>query len=173
VGGAVFAGLAAVEDGLTTPGVAFEFALAVPSALVATTRERIRWPTSACASTYVLLVSPGIVAQLTPFTPPPDVSQRSHRYWNVIGVVPVQLPFVVVSVSPWTVVPETCGSPAFLGGAWARAEPPPGRKSAAAAAPVKAASASDRTTTLEVRCCACCVMAIPPKMDIVVIRRES
>jgi hypothetical protein len=41
-----------------------------------------------------------MVAQLTPFVPPPDVSQRSQRYWNVIGVEPLHVPSVVVSVSP-------------------------------------------------------------------------
>jgi hypothetical protein len=109
VGGDVFVGLPAVEDGRTRPGVALEFRLAVPSAFVAMTRERIRWPTSARLKTYVLLVSPAIVAQLIPFGPPPVASQRSHRYWKVIGAVPVQLPFVVVSVCPCTVVPVTTG----------------------------------------------------------------
>jgi hypothetical protein len=60
----------------------------------------MRWPTSAAVSTYVFLVSPGMVAQLTPFVPPPVVSQRSQRYRNVIGVEPLHEPLVVVSVSP-------------------------------------------------------------------------
>jgi len=99
VGGAVFTGRPAEEDALTT-AVAFEFALAVPSAFEAITRERIRRPTSARLRMYVLRVSPAIVAQLTPFAPPPVVSQRSQRYRNVNGAVPVQVPFVVVRVSP-------------------------------------------------------------------------
>jgi hypothetical protein len=37
---------------------------------------------------------------LTPFAPPPVVSQRSQRYWNVIGVEPLHDPSVVVNVSP-------------------------------------------------------------------------
>jgi hypothetical protein len=41
VGGFEFAGRPAVDDPLTVD-VAFELALAVPSAFVATTRERIR-----------------------------------------------------------------------------------------------------------------------------------
>src|SRR3954463_6062378 len=126
VGGLAFEGAPAVEDGCTTPGVAFEFALAVPSAFDAITRERMRWPTSAPESTYVLRVSPGIVAQLAPFAPPPDASQRSERYWNAIGVVPLQVPFVVVSVSPCTARPETTGSPVLCGAACDRADPAAG-----------------------------------------------
>ena len=61
-------------------GEAFELKLAVPSLFVAITRERIRWPTSAPVSTYVRLVAPLIVLELTPLTPPPLVSQRSQRY---------------------------------------------------------------------------------------------
>src|SRR5438093_13315552 len=53
VGGLVFVGVPAVEDGCTTPGVAFEFALAVPSAFDAITRERMRRPMSARRSTSV------------------------------------------------------------------------------------------------------------------------
>src|SRR5512132_288281 len=79
VGGLVLAGGPAVADAWTTPGVGFELALAVPSAFDAITRERMRWPTSARRSTSVRRVSPGMVVQLTPFTPPPLVSQRSQR----------------------------------------------------------------------------------------------
>ena len=78
-GGLVFTGGPAVEDACTTPGVAFEFALAVPSAFDAITRERMRWPTSALRRTSVRRVSPEMVLQLTPLTPPPLVSQRSQR----------------------------------------------------------------------------------------------
>src|SRR3954467_15543169 len=102
VGGPAFDGAPAVEDGCTTPGVGFELALAVPSAFDAITRERMRCPTSARRSTSVRLVSPGIVEQLTPFTPPPPVPQRSERGRNAIGAVPFQLPLPVWSVWPCT-----------------------------------------------------------------------
>ena len=79
VGGLAFAGGPAVDEGWTTPAVALEFALAVPSTFDAITRERIRCPTSAARSTSVDLVAPGTVEQLTPFGPPPLVSHRSQR----------------------------------------------------------------------------------------------
>src|SRR6476660_2469744 len=71
VGGLVFTGGPAVDAGWTTPGVAFEFALAVPAAFETITRERMRWPTSAKRCTYVRPVAPEIVVQVTPLTPPP------------------------------------------------------------------------------------------------------
>jgi hypothetical protein len=76
--GDVGTGGPASGDAWTTP-VGSELKLAVPSAFVAITRERIVWPTSAAVSTYVLRVSPEIVSHLTPLVPPPDVSQRSQR----------------------------------------------------------------------------------------------
>ena len=79
VGGPTFDGAPAVDDGWTTPGVGFEFALAVPSAFDAITRERMRCPTSAPRSTSVRRVSPGMVVHVTPFGPPPLASQRSQR----------------------------------------------------------------------------------------------
>jgi hypothetical protein len=78
VGGLFRDGGPASGDAWTTP-VGSELKLAVPSAFVAITRERIVWPTSAAVSTYVLRVSPEIVSHLTPLVPPPDVSQRSQR----------------------------------------------------------------------------------------------
>src|SRR5215212_3298137 len=79
VGCFALTGRPAVAEARTVVEVAFEFALAVPSAFEAMTRERMRWPTSARRRMYVRRVSPGIVAQLTPFTPPPLASQRSQR----------------------------------------------------------------------------------------------
>src|SRR5436190_24060326 len=76
VGGLVLAG---ADDACTTPGVAFEFALELPSAFDAVTCERMRCPTSAARNTYALCVACEIAAQLTPLTPPPLVSQRSQR----------------------------------------------------------------------------------------------
>ena len=78
-GGLAFTGGPAVDDGWTTPGVAFEFALAVPAALETITRERMRWPTSAGRCTYVRRVAAAIAVQVTPLLPPPLVSQRSQR----------------------------------------------------------------------------------------------
>src|SRR5262245_51886771 len=103
-----------------------------PSPFVAITRERIVWPTSLDVSAYELRVSPGIVSQLTPLVPPPDLSQRSQRYWNVIGVEPLHAPFVVLSVSPWTFGPETTGSEVPFGASCALAELPTGTSKAAA-----------------------------------------
>jgi hypothetical protein len=82
-----------------------EVKLAVPSLFVAITRERIRWATSAARTMYVRRVASGIVVQLTPFAPPPLVSQRSQRYWNDIGCVPDHEPLVVKSALPSTAVP--------------------------------------------------------------------
>ena len=73
-----------------------------------------------------------MVAQLTPFAPPPVVSQRSQRYWNVNGVVPDHVPFDVVSVVPWTAEPEIFGELVFVGAVCGEAAPPEGTSSAAA-----------------------------------------
>jgi hypothetical protein len=131
VGGWLFAGGPAVADDCTT-SVGFEFMLAVPSPFVAITRDLIVWPTSLPLSTYELRVSPAIVSQLTPFVPPPDLSQRSQRYWNVIGVEPLHVPLVVLSVCPWTFGPETTGSDVPFGAVCALAELPTGTSNAAA-----------------------------------------
>src|SRR5205823_11446212 len=64
-----------------------------PALFVAVTRTRIRWPASAEARTYVCDVAPDTSAQL-----PPPLPQRRHRYENVSGFVPAQLPFLAVSM---------------------------------------------------------------------------
>src|SRR5689334_12067645 len=46
---------------------------------------------------------------------PPLLSHRLHWYEYVIGVVPVHVPLVVVSVDPSVVVPEIVGGAVFLG----------------------------------------------------------
>src|SRR5436190_2045339 len=138
-GGLAFSGGPAVEDGWTTPGVAFEFALAAPSAFDAITRERMRWPTSARRKTSVRRVSPPMVLQVAPLTPPPLVSQRSQRYRNASGRVPLHEPFPVLSVCPCTVEPDTCGCPVAFGAVRSPAEPPTGIRSASSSAPTRIA----------------------------------
>jgi hypothetical protein len=84
------------------------------------------------------VVSPGIVAQLTPLLPPPVASQRSQRYRND-ATVPDQLPFEVRSVLPSVVVPEIRGWPVGFGAACERAEPPAGISDATTIATTDAA----------------------------------
>jgi hypothetical protein len=67
--------------------------------------------TSAAVNLYVRSVAPGIVAQLLSFE-----SQRRHMNANAIGVVPVHVPVVVVTVSPSRAVPERTGRTVFTGG---------------------------------------------------------
>jgi hypothetical protein len=114
VGGDVFAG--AADIGCTTAVVA-EKALVLPATLLAVTRTLIVVPTSALVTAYVELVAPGIGTQTNP-----DGSQLSHWSANVIGVVPVQVPFVALSVCPSTGVPDTVGEEVSAGGvAWTTA----------------------------------------------------
>ena len=47
----------------------------------------------------------------------PAASQRRHWYANVMGVVPDQLPFVVVRVLPACAEPESAGRDVLTGGA--------------------------------------------------------
>jgi hypothetical protein len=84
------------------------------------------------------------VAQLTPFTPPPLVSQRSQRYRNDIGCVPDHEPLVVNNVFPSTGVPRTVGWFVAFGGLSAFAEVPPGTSSSVAAAPTRTPTPSER-----------------------------
>jgi hypothetical protein len=58
----------------------------------------------------VFAVAPLIAAQLPPFS-----SQRDHWCVKVMGVVPVHVPFVAVSVSPIFGVPVTTGGSVFVG----------------------------------------------------------
>jgi hypothetical protein len=64
-------------SGVTT-SVAFDAALALPSALLAITRNRIVEPTSAAASMYVFVISPPITAQFEASPEPPSFGQRRH-----------------------------------------------------------------------------------------------
>jgi hypothetical protein len=68
---------------------------------------------SACRTTYVWKTAPEIPVQLTPFTPPPLVSQRSQRYENLNGVVPDHEPLTAVSRLPSNCGPVIRGSPLF------------------------------------------------------------
>src|SRR3954451_12536335 len=54
---------------------------------------------------------------------PPVPSQRLHWYLKVIGVVPVQVPSVVVRVCPSVGVPEIVGGAVFVGLSFADAWP--------------------------------------------------
>src|SRR5437588_7986896 len=80
-----------------------------------------------------------MIVQVAPLTPPPLVSHRSQRYRKLSGGVPDHVPFVVTSVWPCTVVPDTTGSPVLLGAAREPAEPPAGIRSAASSAPTRIA----------------------------------
>jgi hypothetical protein len=78
-GAVAFRGAPAVAAERTT-SVAFDVALAEPSAFAAVTRTLIRLPTSACRSVYRLNVAPEIAAQPSPLPPPPVDGHRSQRY---------------------------------------------------------------------------------------------
>src|SRR6266487_3244334 len=80
-----------------------------------------------------------MTVQVAPLTPPPLVSHRSQRYRKLSGGVPDHVPFVVASVRPCTVLPDTAGSPVLLGAACEPAEPPAGIRSAASSAPTRIA----------------------------------
>src|SRR5450759_1012972 len=117
--------------------VALDTALADPSVLLAVTRTRMRKPTSAASTRYVLLVALGIASQFEPFAAPPSFGQRSQPYANVVGESD-QVPFEAVSVSPSTGVPRMFGPPVFVGAVCDCAEPAAG--SSAAASPTTATS---------------------------------
>jgi hypothetical protein len=95
----------------STIALAFEVDAAEPSAFVAVTRTRRRMPTSACRMTYVRPNACEIPVQLTPLTPPPLVSQRSQRYVNLKGAVPVQGALAAVTRRPSIAFPTIRGSP--------------------------------------------------------------
>jgi len=61
-----------------TTSVAFDAALALPSVLLAVTRNRIVEPTSTAASVYVFVVAAAITAQLEASPNPPSFGQRRH-----------------------------------------------------------------------------------------------
>jgi hypothetical protein len=75
------------------------------------TRERIVEPRSAAVTVQVELAGASMRAQLSPLA-----SQRRQRYSKLIGAVPVQLPSVVVKISPTCVNPETRGRSTLVGG---------------------------------------------------------
>jgi len=95
-----------------TTDVASDRAEPEPSALDAVTRTRIRAPTSAVVSTYVVLVAPEIGTQLAP-----AVSHRCHPNMKLIGVVPVQLPVPATSVWSFAAEPVIVGSDVLAGAA--------------------------------------------------------
>jgi hypothetical protein len=75
-------------------------------------------PTSTCASVYVDLVALSMLAQ-----PEPLVSQRRHWAVYLIGVLPVNVPGVSVSVDPRLAEPVMAGGEVLLGAALVAAEP--------------------------------------------------
>jgi hypothetical protein len=77
VGGAVFAGLPAA----TTTAVAADWEVFEPSELLAVTRNRSVWPSSAAVSWYCDPVAPSIVPQL-----PPLLAQRSQAKSYFVGL---------------------------------------------------------------------------------------
>src|SRR5262245_6558776 len=81
-----------------------EVACVVPSLFVARTRKRTVLPTSADFSVYCCVFAPPMLAQL-----PPSLSQRSHWYWYLSGLLS-QLPRL-----PWSCLP-CCGVPEIVGG---------------------------------------------------------
>jgi hypothetical protein len=76
----------------TTP-VGADVAEDAPREFRAVTRTRIVVPWSADVRTYVFAVAPPMSAQLAPVE-----SQRLHRYENVNGCCPIQVPVLAVSV---------------------------------------------------------------------------
>jgi hypothetical protein len=111
-GRSTFTGLAG-----TTTLVAFEAAEAEPSTFVAVARTRRRKPTSAFRTSYVRRVALLIEAQSDPSGLLPSESQRSQRYANVFGSVPLQVPVEDVRVRPTIADPVIVGSPVFIGAA--------------------------------------------------------
>src|SRR5262245_32499002 len=79
-------------------GVAFDATVCDPSALVAVTRTRIRWSTSAVATTYFEVVAPPIEAQSEPSGRPPPRGQRSHWKSKLVGAL-FQEPLLAESVA--------------------------------------------------------------------------
>jgi hypothetical protein len=110
-GNTVFDGGVGAE---ATTAVAAESAVADPDAFVAVTRARIVEPTSPLTRTYDAPVAPAMSTQADP-----SASQRRHWRVYVIGVIPVQIPSVVVSVCPLTALPDTTGGDVLAGGAGA------------------------------------------------------
>jgi hypothetical protein len=100
----------------TTGAVAADVADAEPTLFVAVTVVRKVNPTSAETGTYVAAIAPLSVVQLAPL-----VLQRCQRYEYVMGVAPVQVPFVVVRVEPTCGVPKISGRAVLTGAV----EPPP------------------------------------------------
>jgi hypothetical protein len=111
-----------------TTSVGREVAVPDPELFVAVTMTRSRWPTSAAARVYRLLVAPPIGAQL-----PPAVSHRCHTYENDFGAF-LQLPLLAVRTEPSVADPEIEGSDVFAGTALDTADPTPARRARAPAA---------------------------------------
>ena len=105
-GAAVFSGAAPFAIRPVGP----DTALAEPSELVAVTATRSRRPTSPDRTTKVWFVAPEMLPQLLPF-----LSQRCHRYANVIGVDPDHAPLDAVRVWPACSGPEIVGGEVFAG----------------------------------------------------------
>ena len=101
--------------GAWTTAVAFDAAVADPSAFRAVTRTRSRRPTSAATSWYACTVAPPIAAQSVPCGFPPLAGHRTHWYENEVGLFD-HWPGVAVSVEPERAVPTIVGSATRTGG---------------------------------------------------------
>src|SRR5437763_1150206 len=96
--------------GAWTEDVAADVAPAEPPPLLAVTCERIVCPWSADVGVYT-----DVVAVMICVHPAPVESQSNHLYVYVIGVVPDQVPFDVVSTLPTRAVPAIAGRAVFVG----------------------------------------------------------
>ena len=135
-GGAVLAGLPAA----TTTAVAADCAVLEPSELLAVTRNRSVWPSSAAVSWYCVPVAPLIASQ-----PPPLLEQRSQALSYFVGLF-VQDPRSPVRIWPMRATPTIRGGDVLVGFALAAARPDPTATAATATvtAPARAANLGHR-----------------------------
>src|SRR3954453_912679 len=118
--------------------VAFEVAVAEPSALRAVTRTRSVLPWSAPRTRYDDESAPPMFAQ-----PLPCVLQRRHWYAYEIVLALVQVPVDAVSVSPTWAVPVILGSAVLTGAALLAASESPATASTVTAAAASSARRFD------------------------------
>ena len=95
-------------------------------------------PTSACRTAYWLSFAPVMALQLFPVA-----SHRLHWYENEIGVVPLHVPLVAVSVCPTCAVPVTVGEFTFVGFTVIAADP---LRNDPKSAPIAIAASASTTT---------------------------
>ena len=111
----------------TTTAVAADCAVLEPSELLAVTRNRSVWPSSAAVSWYCVPVAPLIASQ-----PPPLLEQRSQALSYFVGLF-VQDPRSPVRIWPMRATPTIRGGDVFVGFALAAARPDPTATAATAA----------------------------------------